>query len=189
MIKNKMNAFIYRFIISFITKIKYLFHTFCEYAKTPEILYKIDELDIEANQVTLHYYGSRAILKMSISHVINDEEIIGNLSSIQACWIGYNYSKYFSKIRQKNINFSLHVKKGRYKIISSERSGEIKYFDLKTRKEFQEHPINIVQNISVIEQFDPTQACYIGMLAGRTSEKTTCLRPYVNKTILRLVKS
>jgi len=65
----------------------------------------------------------------------------------------------------------LSNKTGQYCIAFQDRSGEVGYFDQKTRKEFLQQPLEMVKNTYLISQFDPSQACYIGLLAGISMEK------------------
>ncbi|PIQ42386.1 MAG: hypothetical protein COV52_05175 [Gammaproteobacteria bacterium CG11_big_fil_rev_8_21_14_0_20_46_22] len=73
--------------------------------------------------------------------------------------------------RAKKMNFLLSDKSGRYKIVFQNRNGEIGYFDQKSRQEFVEHPLTLVKNDYIISEFDSSQACFIGILAGVSIEK------------------
>jgi hypothetical protein len=60
---------------------------------------------------------------------------------------------------------------GRYKILYHHRDGSISYTDCRDQREFTEYPQSILNNSHIINNFDSTQACYIGMLAGLSYEK------------------
>ena len=70
------------------------------------------------------------------------------------------------------MSFLLTNTRGRYTISSEKRTGEIKYYDKKYKREYLEHPITIASNDYIISEFDSTQACYIGILAGICMENT-----------------
>jgi hypothetical protein len=55
----------------------------------------------------------------------------------------------------------------------------ISYTDCINRNEFIEYPQSILNNPHIINYFDSTQACYIGILAGLSYEKmkTKRVRP------------
>ena len=74
-------------------------------------------------------------------------------------------------VKAKNMSFLLKNTRGRYKIVFQNRNGDIGYFDQKTKKEFVEHPLTVAQSELLISRFDPSQACYIGLLAGISLEK------------------
>jgi hypothetical protein len=163
-----------------------------------QALYRIEEINTSLNEVVLHSRGARATLRTTITETIADHNIVNNLSALQACWLGYYYGKQQraetspnkkSKHASKHVAFNLQIGKGHYKIVSQEREGEIKYIDVLTRKEFKDQPLDIAQNELLISQFDPSQACYIGMLAGLAANRHGNLQ--VNKQsrpILRIVK-
>jgi hypothetical protein len=71
----------------------------------------------------------------------------------------------------KNPNFVLKKKTGIYQITMRNRQGEIGYFNRLSRKEFIEHPLAIINHKHIISNFDPSQACYIGMLAALSLTK------------------
>jgi hypothetical protein len=158
---------------SIITKIKHSLHN------PDQALYRIEEINTKLNEVVLHSYGMRVTLRSPIVEIIADHNIINNLSAPHACWLGYYYGKQqraetnitTTKHQMKHVGVNLRDNKGHYKIISQERNGEIKYINIQSRKEFKKSPLFIAQNETLISQFDPSQACHIGMLAGLAANK------------------
>ena len=136
--------------------------------------YKIEEVNLQKNLVVLHCTGTRTVLKLTIENVIADSAIINGLSAGQACVLGGCYGRMMrsasdrtKKLKSaKEMTFLLSNKSGRYVIRYQHRNGEIGYYNKKTRQEFTEHPLTIVNNHYIISEFDPTEACYIGILAG-----------------------
>lgn len=144
-----------------------------------DVFYRIIEIDTSAQEVTFHIKNKAASLKCKFSEAINEAEIIQGLDSLDACWLGGYFGRALRASlegrellkRAKRMSFLLVHKKGRYKIIYQNRSGEIGYIDQNTRKEFVEYPLTVANNDYIISAFDSNQACYIGILAGISMEK------------------
>jgi len=141
---------------------------------------RLEEIDISKKIVVVRSRGARAVLKLSIAEAIADPSIVANLLSAQACWLGYYAGLIYdpSEIhRQKQLlksadsAFSLKCNKGQYKIVSQDRKGEITYINITTHVVKSNHPIDIAQDNAIISNFDTSQACYIGILAGIYAEK------------------
>ncbi len=134
---------------------------------------EIKEFNLQSREVLIHCYGVRIIIiKSSISKVITDPNIVVNLSSNQASWLGYYYGKLYTSsqndellVKFKNGGFFLRISCGRYKMVAYNNK-ILTYTDIKTNKIYKGSPISIFQNNYLISQFDPSQACYIGMLVG-----------------------
>lgn len=158
-------------------RINVLFKAIMFYQLAP---YHIEEIDLTKQQLVIRCRGTRSIMRPSYVDVIADDTIIRGLSPMHACWVGGYFGRAFRSPDQKkemlgkmrNISFSLKNNRGRYKIIFQNRNGDIGYFDQKTKREFVEHPLTVANNEYIISGFDPSQACYIGMLAGISMEKT-----------------
>lgn len=134
---------------------------------------EIKEFDFQKKEVVIYCYGVRIItIKSPIAEVVGDPNIVINLPSLQSCWLGYYYGKLCtqpsngSSFHTKAGSFLLRFTQGRFKIFSFDRENMLTYIDMKTQKSYKESPIVIVQNTHVISQFDSSQACYIGILAG-----------------------
>jgi hypothetical protein len=140
---------------------------------------RIAEINVAAQQVTFHVKKKSLFLKYTFSEAVCDMGIIQSLSPVEACWLGGYFGRAFRACeagrpilkRVKNGSFLLSSKRGRYKVVFENRTGEVGYFDKKSKKEFVEHPLTIANNPYLIAEFDSSQACYIGILAGASMEK------------------
>lgn len=160
---------------------------------------RLEEIDTDARMVVLRSRGARAILKISIAEAVTDPLVLSNLLPMQACWLGYYAGQLYGDLGvvKKNIfsgsraaEFKLHFKKGRYKITSQNRRGDIEYIDTHKNVIYRDLPLRIARNNAVISHFDPSQACYIGVLAGMEMHKAG-KRENINKKSkaeLRIVK-
>lgn len=142
--------------------------------KGKQTLCRIEEVNVTRQQVIIHCRMVNEAIKLTFSEAVANIKLISNLPPTQASWLGAYYGKVLAETAQ-NINslkkkhsvpFLLQNTRGRYTISSEKRSGEIKYYDKINKIEFIEHPITIASNEYIISEFDPTQACYIGLLAG-----------------------
>ncbi len=143
------------------------------------VKYRIVELNLKKQEVTLNVKRRSLILKYDLAELIKEIWLIEALSTEDAALLGYFYGRCY-RLSQANSNSSksigpspLLLKKnsGRYKILYHYRNGNIAYIDCTNHQEFLEHPLDIMHNSYVINNFDPTQTCYIGMLAGLSYEK------------------
>ena len=133
--------------------------------------YRIEKINAETQQVVILYRGSRTYIKTSLEGAISAPHLVEGLPSMQACWLGYYYAS--SPINQKKSQrqlsqeLKLQMKKGRFKVVSLEmRSSTLTYLDIKKNRVYKEKITQIMQDEFVINNFDPTQACYIGMQIG-----------------------
>lgn len=141
--------------------------------------YALEEINLKSQTVVIRCRGTRKTIKQTFDSVISDVKLLEGLPSIHACWIGALYGralrasleKGVALKKAKNMSFLLKNTRGRYKIVFQNRNGDIGYFDQKTKKEFVEHPLTVAQSELLISRFDPSQACYIGLLAGISLEK------------------
>lgn len=133
-------------------------------------LFRIEEIDLSSQAVIFYCQGVNTVLKMPIPEAISDDAIISNLRPTQACWLGYYYGKIardIPSLTKRNVSdFLLCFSQGQFKILSQDRKGDITYIDTKTKEIYTENPIELSKNEFVISRFDPSQACYIGIIAG-----------------------
>lgn len=161
-------------------------HTSCE----------IKEFDLNSNEVIINCYGVRIItIKAPISQIVGDVTIILNLPSDQSCWLGYYFGRFYAQswnaahdFHTRGGNFLLKFRKGRFKIFSLDRNNYLTYTDVKTNESFKESPLEIAQNHLLINQFDSSQACYIGILAGLMTIKQLNSPCKTTKSFLRVIK-
>ena len=152
--------------------------------------YKIEEINLQKNLVILTCAGTRTVIKLTLEDVIADSVIINGLCPYQACLLGGCYGRLMRaspdrghKLKKvKDMNFLLSNKQGRYVIRYQHRNGEIGYFNKKTRQELTEHPLTMANNRYIISEFDPTEACYIGILAGSSLERAVLSGKEIEKT-------
>ncbi len=160
--------------------------------------YLLEEINTETEQIVILCRGSRAYIKTTIENAIVTPNIIEGLLPMQACWLGYYYTYLPSvnitkRISRKyhELGFKLQTKKGRFEVISLEMNTSILvYRDMKTNYMYKKKITEVVQDPFVINNIDPTQACYIGMQAGYRVAKygTNAFSEKSNKPILKLVK-
>jgi len=144
------------------------------------VVYEIVEVDISQSKATLRLVGKSVLTQYDFSQLVGDSTILSGLSAEQACLLGGCYGRAmrvsFEKggalKKVKNMSFLLKNTQGKYRIVFQNRTGEIGYFDKKTKQEFIEQPLTVASNEHIISKFDPSQACYIGILAGISMEKT-----------------
>jgi len=144
-----------------------------------EPYYRIVEINTNTQEIVFRVKNKAVLLKYRFSEAIADQAIINGLSSTDACWLGGYYGRALRASREgrsalkkvKSMTFLLSSKNGRYTVAFQNRNGEIGYYDKKLRHEIIEHPLTIAANPAIVSEFDPSQACYIGMLAGAELEK------------------
>jgi len=143
--------------------------------------YRIEEIDACSRKLIIRCRGLRTVIKTSFEEAVYNADLIAGLSPIQACALGGHFGRAFrdqhgddhktSHKKASSMSFLLKNKTGKYCISFQDRSGEVGYFDRNTRKEFLQQPLEIVKDSHLIAQFDPSQACYLGLLAGLSIEK------------------
>ncbi|WP_154648729.1 hypothetical protein [Fangia hongkongensis] len=112
--------------------------------------------------------------RLSFDNLLEDADIILGMDTREACYLGGYYGHFVRQRtsackKQKNrfmLLTHLHMKKGRYHILSINRAGEIKYHDRRLNQYHTEHPINIVKSNYKINLFSPAQVFYMGYLAS-----------------------
>lgn len=156
--------------------IKEAFHFLHVYKQYP---YFLEEIDVSKQRVIIRCRGTKTVIKADYSAVIGDENLISGVSPIQASIVGGYYGRALRSAMKanavlkqtKHMDFLLRHRAGRYKILFQSRNGDVGYLDQKSRQQFAEHPLTIVNNRHIISEFDPSEACYIGILAGSSLEK------------------
>lgn len=140
--------------------------------KEQKVFFRI--VDVNDGVVELHIKGKTSSMKKDILDVIYETYIISGLSSLDACslgiYYGYNLKNLYSG-RNSNYPLLCISNEGRYRLMSENRNGNIEFIDTKTNEKFCKCPIATSKNYQIIEKFDPTQACYIGILAGIKTHK------------------
>lgn len=157
-------------------------------------LCRIEEIDIFKKIVIIHCRGINAPIKLAFDEIITDFLILSNLSSKHAAWIGYYYGKHYSDLISKNIRqlpdipefYLPNNSTAALHICAINRKGEIIYID-KNNQDKIISPINALTNENIIRQFDPIQACYIGILCGTSILKNSNHPQKKNAPHLKLI--
>lgn len=154
---------------------------------------RIEEINLERKNIVIHCRGINSPIKLSLDEIIHDSMILSNLSPKQASWIGYYYGKYYKNSinNKKNYNnfidFSIDEESDKFKIKMLDRQGNVIYSH--DDKFYTIQPIKALNNESIINNFTPIQACYIGILAGTAPKKIIDSRAnHANKTNLKIIK-
>lgn len=184
-------------------KIHYILDNLLKWAKNNNLWFnkpicKIQDIDFEKNTVIIQSKCFSVPIKFHFNEIISDVVIISNISSIQASWLGYYYGMYYQNQINKNIpimypsTYDLTLAESkRFKIQSQNRKGKITYLDTLDNTFHTQSIISIITNRSLIESFDPIEACYLGILGGvylSKKNKKGEVRKFYEQTYLRLIK-
>jgi len=134
-------------------------------------IYHLAEVNLATQEVVFRVKNRAIYVRCSFFEAVSNLSIIENLPPVEASWLGGYVGRALRTSEKKNkalkkMSFLLKNEQGQYRIVFQNRAGEVGYYDKKTKKEFIEDPMSIVNNKYVISRFDPSQACYIGILAG-----------------------
>jgi len=155
---------------------------------------RIEKIDISKRIIVIHCRGVNAPIRLSFDELINDNILLSNLSPKHASWVGYYYGKYYiDLIRSKHnrtteFDYSIENSTGKFKVIMLNRKGDLIYTDNHYDKNHVISPINAMANDIIIANFDPIQACYIGILAGTKQKNNHKIIINSKNTYLRLIK-
>lgn len=185
--KNKTNNEINNAV-----KSKYFFKEIIKLLKNfSKPAFRVDKFDHENNMVSLYCRGARVVIKKRIHEVICNANLIHNMNPKQSSFLGYHYGLLIENVKnevsymldKKNkTTFFLGLKKGSNKIISITRDGRINYKSKHSDEICTKHPLDLYRDDSTISYFEPSQACYIGILAGLSQKKA----PYNPPTLILL---
>ncbi len=164
--------------------LNYLAETYRQLSTELRIKYRVIEFNLKTQEVVLNVKRRSIILKFDFAEAIKEISIIDALSAVDAALLGYFYGRCYrlsqasNEVNKKIKPSPLLLKKERgcFKIVSHNRDGNIGYVDSRTRQVSLENPVAIMRNFHVITNFDPTQACYIGILAGLSFEKVQAIK-------------
>jgi|GEM_PF-2544604 hypothetical protein len=143
-------------------------------------VYQIVEIDLSTQKVSFKLKNKSTVLKYDLLEALTDKDIIDGLSSTEASWIGGYFGRALRENSESSIakkhttamdSFLVDTNQSRYRVTCRHRDGKISYIDKSTKKEYTEHPVTIVTTNHVITDFNPSQACYIGILAGLHFDK------------------
>jgi hypothetical protein len=186
---NKIQLRFFKTISVFIKNItNHMSYVYKQYVSSKSIWYRIDEIDIVSQKITLALRGKNIAVKINIKNAICDKNIIRGLSSTHACWVGYYYGSWYKNNRGKDnikckehprFSFLLESHNETYKILYQKRGGLLCYMNAYTLEMHESQPIDLAKNPAVISKFGPSQACYIGILSGLQSVTENII--YLNK--------
>lgn len=138
------------------------------------IFYKIVD-STGADGFILQCLNTKAVFRASLHEIVFDIDILYGLHPIQACFIGINYSTHLresyaenaikSQQQEKFTKYATH-RYGNYRITSQNREGELYFMDIRDNLVHAMDPRDIALSEDLIEEFDATQAFYIGLSAG-----------------------
>jgi hypothetical protein len=137
------------------------------------------ELHLARQEAVLQIKGKGITITLPFSQLASDVEILSSLSPLHASCFGVYYGRALRASiegrehlkKSKHISYLLRNAKGDYKVLYQNKDGTVGYIDEKTKKIYINTPTAIVKNNHLICQFDPSQACYLGILAGMSLEK------------------
>lgn len=162
----------------FLKNIRYIIYAFfANKASKPK--YRIVEVNTDSQEMTFCAIGKSVLLKRKFSDAVGDNNLISGLLPMDACWLGGYYGKSLkdniagrNKFKKStHISHLLDNPLSQYRIFSIKRNGDIVYCDKNSKVELSGLPLILARDESIISRFHPTQACYIGVLAGLNFEK------------------
>lgn len=165
-------------------------------------VYQIQDIDSDTGVVHLYYRGGHTIVKSSLKEIIHDPAILDGLSSSEACYIGYyhgklrkeeRYQQNLKHLKEKEDGFWLKESSHRFKVVSFDPpDSRLTYLDHISGEIKKENVIVVMRNWFVINNLPPSQACYVGVLAGdifsKRIEEQVPFEKLKNKPFLRVVK-
>jgi hypothetical protein len=161
-----------------------------------EALCHIVEIDVARELIVLHCRTVASPIKFKFDEIITDVIMISNLRPEQAALVGYYYGMYCHNKKAgfnpaTDYDFSFADSKKRYQILSQARFGNINYHDKLINEVHIKPVIQILAKRSLIMEFEPLEACYLGILGGvennRPSRGKKTLSKFENHN-LRLIK-
>lgn len=173
----------------------YLQNIFLALKKFSKPAFRLDNIDTESKKASIYCRGARIVLEQKISEVILNPKIIQNMDPSHSGYIGYYYGLLtdsnnseinFLLSKNNKSKFYLRFLKDKYSVLSITRNGRINYYkndclnDIYTLK-----PIEIYRNTNLLEKFEASHACYIGILVGLEQKKLKTTN--FNTTKLKLV--
>tara|TARA_R110002126_G_scaffold247974_2_gene390844 strand:- start:4975 stop:5436 length:462 start_codon:yes stop_codon:yes gene_type:complete len=130
-------------------------------------------IDQDSLKVSIYFRGCNKTNTFFLCDLVFDTTIISSLPPKSAATIGYYYGINYKKMLPKKggFSFSLQNEKENIKnqIISIDRSKNIVFssqLNKLERESVKMHPFDIMSNTSLLSNFHPLQACYIGIQAG-----------------------
>lgn len=142
--------------------------------------FRLDRINSEKGIASIYCRGARVVINQKIHEVICNPSIIHNMDSIQSGCLGYHYGLLVENERndmgfllnkKKKSKFSLRFSKGENTVLSITRDGRVNYKNNNSNEVYTESPLDLYKDESILINFEPSQACYIGILAGLSQKK------------------
>lgn len=128
----------------------------------------------------------KTYVRLKLRDIILDSALLSQLPPAQAAWIGYYYGVFCSgrthSSEESGLEFSgFQDEKFPFQLYGLDRKGYLVYFNKNSTETVLESPFKILKDLRLIEKFHPSQACYIGLLAGRVVLKNNMRKAPLNK--------
>lgn len=141
--------------------------------KIDSIFYDIVAYDHKEKRCTLKCINTVNQFVLTIQQIVFDEDILYFLHPVHACFIGIEFARFAKSgyLNAQNHDMSQYRKDpinryGLYEVLYKDRKGNICFSRLNHDKQFVMDPRDIVLSNDLIQEFDASQAFYIGLEAG-----------------------
>lgn len=134
--------------------------------------YSICDIQLDTQDIVLYNIAENFQYTCKLIQALSDD-IVDGLIQKESAYLGFNIGKVMHcLISDSNNNpikrFQLKENHGLYRLIYSRMDGSVCFLDRVTRQEINLPALTVIQNNFLLEQFDPTDICQIGMTAGVT---------------------
>lgn len=158
------------------------------------IFYRIVDYIADTDEFLLQCINTKATFSMSLCDLILDSEVLFGLEPGQACFIGLKYSQlqHSASIDASKLSHETIPLQSRYGLFIIENklpNGALQILHKKTYERIVMDPRDIALSEEMINEFDASQAFYIGVLSDGNIEKprSNPTRQFKN-THLRIIK-
>lgn len=110
---------------------------------------------------------SRFTVKLKLNTIVNSSFMLESFPPAQAAYLGIQSAKLKLSHLLSLQEVKPEAKKGRYELLSVERSLRVMLLDTKLREQFHIDFYEVLTNQEIIEGMESIQAFYLGFLAGR----------------------
>lgn len=139
--------------------------------------FRLERVNSENSTASIYCRSAKILINQKIHEIVCDTNIIHNMSSIHSGYLGYYYGLLLDK-QKTDVSFlrnkhksGFFLRAGSYVILSITRDGRVNYKNKNSNTIYTKHPLDIYRNESVLISFEPSQSCYIGILAGISQKK------------------
>lgn len=107
-----------------------------------------------------------------LTYIINDPISLSKFTSEQASWVGFYYGKFYCGLVEnqeqgsyQGPSLTFHDN-NKYVVTMITRQHEVVFYDKGSMQVYTMAPIEIMMASTIICEFDPADACYIGILSA-----------------------